>query len=151
MINESRILEILENEEYVNIKNVYNDNDDLTLDQIRLYVLENVTSSTSNLSASKISTSLSNFISPVLSRFTSNETQRDILVYFIENKAGEIDFGDNNERFKEIVRINHDTADGYLDMYFNEDTTHTLETYNDWWTTVQNIVKEILLSEGDEE
>ena len=144
-------VDVYYNEEYVNIKNIYNENDELTLDQIRLYVLENVTSSTSNLSASKISSSLTNFISPVLTRFTSNETQRDILVYFIENKAGEINFGDNNERFDEIVRINHDTADGYLDMYFDEDTTHTLETYNNWWTTVQNIVKEILLSEGDEE
>ena len=144
-------VDVYYNEEYLNIKNIYNENDELTLDQIRLYVLENVTSSTSNLSASKISSSLTNFISPVLTRFTSNETQRDILVYFIENKAGEINFGDNNERFDEIVRINHDTADGYLDMYFDEDTTHTLETYNNWWTTVQNIVKEILLSEGDEE
>ena len=136
---------------HVNIKNVYNENDDLTIDQIRLYVLEYVTSSTSNLSASKISTSLSNFISPVLTRFTSNETQRDILVYYIANEAGAIDFGSEeaNARFNEIVRINHDTADGYLDMYFEEDKTGTLETYNNWWTKVQEIVKEILLSEGD--
>lgn len=144
-------VDVYYNEEYVNIKNVYNENDDLTIDQIRLYVLEYVTSSTSNLSASKISTSLSNFISPVLTRFTSNETQRDILVYYIANEAGAIDFGSEeaNARFNEIVRINHDTADGYLDMYFEEDKTGTLETYNNWWTKVQEIVKEILLSEGD--
>ena len=37
------------------------------------------------------------------------------------------------------------------DMYFEEDTTGTLETYNNWWEKVQEIVKEILLSEGDEE
>ena len=85
-----------------------------------------------------------------MNRYTANETQRDILIYFIETKAGKINFGDNDARFSEIVRINHDTADGYLDMYFAEDTTGTLETYNDWWSEIQNIVKEILLSEGDE-
>ena len=130
----------------------YNENDDLSIEQIQLYVLEYITSSTSNLSPSQISSSLTNFISPVLTRFTANETQRDILIYFIETKAGKITFeGDNAARFSEIVRINHDSADGYLDMYFDEDTTGTLETYNDWWTEIQNIVKEILLSEGDEE
>ena len=146
-------VDVYYNEEYVNIKDVYNENDDLTIDQIRLYVLEYVTSSTSNLSATQISSSLTNFIAPVLSRYTSNETQRDILIYYIANKAGAINFGsdDANERFEEIIRINHDTADGYLDMYFEEDTTGTLETYNNWWTKVQEIVKEILLSEGDEE
>ena len=142
-------VDVYYNEEYVNIKNVYNENDDLTIDQIRLYVLEYITTSASNLSAPQISSSLSNFISPVLSRFTSSETQRDILVYFIETKAGKIDFGTNNERFDKIVEINHNTADGYLDMYFNDDTTGTLETYNNWWVKVQEIVEEILLSEGD--
>ena len=144
-------VDVYYNEEYVNIKNIYNENDDLTIDQIRLYVLEYVTASTSNLSASQISSSLTNFISPVLTRYTSNETQRDILIYYIVNKAGKIDFGsdDANARFNEIIRINHDTADGYLDMYFEEDTTGTLETYNNWWTKVQEIIKEILLSEGD--
>ena len=146
-------VDVYYNEEYVNIKNVYNENDDLTIDQIRLYVLEYVTTSASNLSATQISTSLTNFIAPVLTRYTSNETQRDILIYYIVNKAGTIDFGSDeaNARFDEIIRINHDNADGYLDMYFEEDTTGTLETYNNWWTKVQEIVKEILLSEGDEE
>ena len=145
-------VDVYYNEEYVNVKDLYNENDDLSIEQIQLYVLEYITSSTSNLSPSQISSSLTNFISPVLSRFTANETQRDILIYFIETKAGKITFeGDNAARFSEIVRINHDSADGYLDMYFDEDTTGTLETYNDWWTEIQNIVKEILLSEGDEE
>ena len=150
-LNVFESVDVYYNEEYVNITDIYNENDDLSIKQIQLYVLENITSGTSNLSASKISTALTNFIAPVLTRFTSNETQRDILVYYIENKAGKIDFGANAARFEEIVRINHDTADGYLDMYFENDTTGTLETYNDWWTTIQNIVKQILLSEGDVE
>lgn len=146
-------VDVYYNEKYETIENIYNNEDKLSLEQIKLYVLEYVTSSTSNLSASKISSSLSNFISPVLTRFTANETQRDILAYFIENRAGaKITFvGENKDRYEEIVRINHDSTDGYLDMYFEEDKTGTLETYNDWWTKVQEIVDKILLQEeGDE-
>ena len=147
------------NEEYVTITDLYNENDELSLSQIKLYVLEYVTTSSSNLSASQISSSLSNFLSPVLSRFTATETQRDILIYFIESQGEncEIDFvtDEQNARFDKIVEINHNTVDGYLDIYnYNEttnptgDKTDTLNTYADWWKEVKNIVKEIL-PEGD--
>ena len=150
-LNVFESVDVYYNDEYITINNVYNENDKLTEEQIKLYVLEYITSGTSNLSASAISTALQNLIAPIVTRFTSNETQREILVYYITNTAGKIEFvGSNAERFQKINTINQATADGYLDMYFEEDKTNTLKTYENWWSEIQNIVKEIL-SEGDVE
>lgn len=138
------------NEEYHQIGSVYNNEKLLTIEQIRLYVLEYVSSSTSNLSPAVLSSALSSFLSPVITRYTANETQRDIVTYLIETKAGTaIDFKENNERYKEIVEINHNSADEYISIYFEEDSTNTLTTYENWWTDLQKIVAEILLTEGE--
>lgn len=138
------------NDEYHQIGSVYNQDKLLTIEQIRLYVLEYVTSSTSNLSPSAISSALSSFLSPIITRYTANETQRDIVTYLIETKAGEkINFYDNSDRYKNITDINHNSADEYISIYFEEDTTNTLKTYENWWTDLQKIVAEILLTEGE--
>ncbi len=143
-------LSVYYNEKYHNIGNIYNDDKLLTIEQIRLYVLEYVTNSTSNLTPSAIATAIENFLAPVVTRYTSDETQRDVIIYLIETKAGKITFaGDNAERYEKIVEINHKTADDYISIYFEEDTTNTLKTYENWWTDVQNIVADILLQEGE--
>lgn len=146
-------LEIYYNDEYVKISDVYNDSELLNINQIRLYVLEYVTKSSSNLSPSAISTALTNFLSPVLTRYTGTETQRDVVIYLIEEMGGKITFTDvvNNDRLENILAINHNSADDYIYIYYDEDTTNTLKTYENWWTDVQNIISEILLSQGETE
>ncbi|MDE6655596.1 MAG: hypothetical protein K2J85_01230, partial [Anaeroplasmataceae bacterium] len=143
-------LSVYYNEEYQQIGSVYNENKLLTLEQIRLYVLEYVTSSTSNLSPSAIASALESFLSPVISRYTANETQRDIVIYLIETKAGKLDFGENNDRYQRILDINHSSADDYIYIYYDEDPTNTLTTYENWWTDLQKIVADILLTEGED-
>lgn len=140
------------NEEYCKIGNVYNDEKQVSKEQIRLYVLEYVSSSTSNLSPSAISSALTNFLSPVITRYTGTETQRDVIIYLIEKKAGALNFGSEaaQERYNNILEINHNTADDYISVYFEEDKTDTLKTYENWWKDLQKIVGEILLNEGED-
>lgn len=145
-------ISVFYNDEYHQIGSVYNEEKQLTLEQIRLYVLEYVTSSTSNLSPSVISTAITNFLSPVVTRYTSAETQREILIYFIEQKSGNatIEFAENNNsRYKTILDINHRTTDDYVEVYIEEDPTGTLNTYSNWWNDIEKIVSEILLTEGE--
>ena len=146
-------IDVYYNEEYVTVSNVYNDAEKLTLDQIRLYVLEYVSAGTNYLSPSAISSATSNFLTPVLSRYTSTETQRDIILHFIQTYTNsEIKFTSehNNERLETLIEINRDSADGYISIYFAEDTTNTLKTYENWWTDIQSIVSKILL-QGENE
>ncbi len=143
-------LSVYYNEKYHNIGEIYNDGKLLTVEQIRLYVLEYITNSTSNLTPSAITSAIESFLAPVVTRYTSDETQRDVIIYLIETKAGKITFaGDNADRYEKIVEINHKTADDYISIYFEEDTTNTLKTYENWWTDIQNIVADILLQEGE--
>ena len=142
-------MEVFYNEEYHKIESVYNEDKKLSKEQIRLYVLEYVTSNTSNLSPSQITTALTNFLSPVITRYTNTDTQRDIIIYFIEHYAGNLEFTTKQERFNEIVKINHQVADDYISIYFDADTTNTLKTYENWWTDLQNIVGKILHTEGE--
>lgn len=143
-------LSVYYNEEYQQIGSVYNEEKLLTLEQIRLYVLEYATSQTSNLSPSAISSALSSFLSPVVTRYTANETQRDIVIYLIETNAGALNFGENQNRYQKILEINHNSADDYIFIYFEEDSTNTLKTYENWWSDLQRIVADILLTEGED-
>lgn len=142
-------LSVYYNEEYHQIGSVYNEGKLLTIEQIRLYTLEYVSSSTSNLSPASISSALSSFLSPVITRYTGNETQRDIVIYLIETKAGKLNFGDNSDRFQKTLDINHSSADDYISIYFDQDPTNTLKTYENWWKDLQEIVADILLTEGE--
>ncbi|MDE7212985.1 MAG: hypothetical protein K2N42_00220, partial [Anaeroplasmataceae bacterium] len=132
------------------VGSVYNEGKLLTIEQIRLYVLEYVTNQTSNLSPSAISSALSSFLSPVITRYSGSETQRDIVIYLIETKAGALNFGENADRFQKILEINHNSADEYISIYFEEDSTNTLKTYENWWKDLQEIVADILLTEGED-
>ena len=70
----------------------------------------------------------------------------------IEKKAGALNFGSEaaQERYNNILEINHNTADDYISVYFEEDKTDTLKTYENWWKDLQKIVGEILLNEGED-
>ena len=145
-------IDVYYNEEYHTITDIYNDNEQLSLEQIRLYVLEYITNSTSNLTPSTISSAITSFLSPVLTRYTGDETQRDIIIYLIETKTdAKIEIVGQNDRYQNILDINHKTADDYIDVYYEKDTTNTLKTYENWWKDLQEIVSEILLQEGEDE
>lgn len=142
-------LEVYYNEVYNKIGSIYNSEKLLSKEQIRLYVLEYVSSSTSNLSPSALTDAITNFLSPVITRYTATETQRDLVIYLIENQAGSINFNENNEKYQTILTINHNSADDYISVYYGEDSTNTLKTYENWWTDLQKIIDKILLTEGE--
>lgn len=140
------------NEKWQTIGSIYNENKTLTKEQIRLYVLEYVTTSASNLSPSALSSAYSAFLTPVISRFTGTETQREIVAYFIEqrNNIDSIDFIGQNDKYQKIIEINHRSADNYIFNYYEEDTTNTLKTYEQWWDDLKANVSKMLLTEGED-
>ncbi len=143
-------LSVYYNDEYQTIGNIYNEDKKLTKEQIRLYVLEYVSKSTSNLSPSAISTALTNYLSPVLTRYTGTQTQSEIIVYFIETTNNcKIEFVDQGDKYDTITEINHSTANDYIEIYAGVDPTGTLDTYTNWWTDLKNNVDKMLLKEGE--
>lgn len=130
------------NEQYITIQDIYNDSDKLSDNQIKLYLLEYVISSTNNLIPTDISDACSTFLSPVITRFTGDETQRQIVLEYITNASGEITW--EQEGYKEILDkiliINQNSADSYNSLY--EDTTGTSNSFSDWWSKLSDYLKE---------
>jgi hypothetical protein len=130
------------NEEDVTIANIWNENDKLNENQIRLYVLQYVSSGSSSLTPSSISSAISSFLTPVLSRYTSDETQRIIVKYYIESATGQ---KYTNTRFDKLLEINQVQADNYNETY--QDIYGTVNGYDqfaDWWTTLETQVGNFL-------
>lgn len=127
------------NEKYITIDNIYNSEDKLSFNQIKLYVLEYVSSQTSNLTPSELSDATSTFLSPVLTRFTGSETQRIILLEYIESDSGKLHFTTEgyDEEFEKIMEINKNSADSY--NYIYNDTTETSNSFPDWWTKLNDL------------
>ena len=140
-------IKIKYNDEYVTIDNVYNEEDKLSSNQIKLYVLEYVAQNTSKLTPADVSGAISTFLTPVLNRFIGDETQRIIVKYFIENNAlaGELKFtaADGDAHFDKLLQINQNQADEYLYLY--DDPTNTSESFPDWWTNLEEKVREFLM------
>ena len=130
------------NDEYYTIENLANDTDKLNNNQIKLYVLEYVSTQTSSLTPSALSSAYTTFLSPVLTRFTGNETQREIILQYIENASGAVKFTTEgyDDLFAKLSQINKDVADDYIDLY--EDPTQTANSFSDWWTNLENYLKE---------
>ncbi|MGM9970419.1 MAG: hypothetical protein ACI35S_08500 [Anaeroplasma sp.] len=151
------------NDEYITINNIYNEGNDnpdldgsLNSNQIMLYILDYAVNGSSTLSPSSISSAITTFLEPVVSRYTSSETQRIILLNFIKNATG-IDsntdlydvvkftnetYNGENGYFNTIIRINQDVADNYDYLY--NDTTGTSNSYPDWWERLQEEVEGFL-------
>ena len=137
------------NDNYITIDNVYNTEKTLSKNQIKLYVLEYVSQGTAGLTPTSLSSACSTYLQPVISRFTSNETQRIILLEFINNRTGKIEFegASNPDNFDKIVEINQRVADNYNHIY--EDTTNTSNSFPDWWTEISSAVKNFLIKEAE--
>ena len=148
------------NEQYIKIDNIFNEEDRLNENQILLYVLDNAVNSASTLSPSSISDSLTSYLSPVYTRYTSAETQRIILLYFIKTSTNSdkeihdvITFANENYNgddgyFKNIIVINQNKADNYSAL--EQDTTNTSDLYPDWWEKLEQQVKNFLIDQKED-
>ena len=134
------------NEEYYKIKNIFNEEDKFSSNQVLLYLLDMaVNNGSSILMPQGISSAVSSFLSPVYTRFQGTETQRIILLYFIK-KAANVETSNiyniikfnsevtyNNEAYdsangylNEIISINQRSADSYK-YIFIDDPNSTLD------------------------
>lgn len=138
------------NEEYIQIPNVYNEgeNDEYKLNknQIKVYLLEQVVLNTSNLLPSDVSDAVSTFLSPVVTRFTSDATQLELVINKI-NENGKYTFNvdssdktDYDAMFNKVRQINQSQADNYLYIYEAQDTTGTCNNFPDWWENLAKLI-----------
>lgn len=154
------------NEEYVSIDNIFNDEDKLNSNQIMLYVLDYAINGESTISPSKTSDAINTFLSPIVQRFTSADTQRIITLCFLNNKCnpGTTLTKDNlcdvvtfaNEGYNgtgnyvdQLISISERVADSYANLI--EDETHTSDLYPKWWEKVIEKVQEFLITSEKEE
>lgn len=114
------------NEELTYIKDIYNENDELTENQILAYILEYADNSTSETIPSAISSALSTFFSPIYTKYTSTACQRELLINWCENKA--------NSSFTFANSLNEDSSK----FYFVDGTS---ESYSERFTNIRNINK----------
>ncbi len=155
------------NEKYYKINDIYNDDNKLNNNQIKLYVLDYMSNNASTLSPSSTSQALSSFLSPVLTRFTSSETQRIVLLSFMKgflvNNEGKTEYNDkklydivtfsntdyngSEGVFAKIIQINQNSADSYSYYYNDLDLSQTVNAYTDWWSELEAKITSFLVKE----
>ena len=152
--NEEAIIEnlvLLYNDKPVKITDIYNDDDLLNAKQIKFYILDNAINGSATLIPSTLSEVFSRYVSPVVTRFTGTETQRIILINYIENKTNSsITFTKEgyDEVFNNLVAIAQRSADNYSFLYNDTTGTSNLYDYEDngtvvtWWDSIKNLLKE---------
>lgn len=129
------------NQETYRVENVYNENDMLTKRQIVAYMLEYLNTSTSNLIPTDISSSLTSFFSPVLTRFQDTATQVEIIYNYVssgDNNAYVFADSNNNERFATLREINIKSADNYK-VYDNETDEQHYNNFYGWWVDLNKL------------
>lgn len=134
--NESDLLEDIKikyNESIVTIKDVYNEDEILNYNQIMLFALENAINGTSSLTPVDVLTAIDTFLAPVITRYTASESQRVVLLSYIEKTAGKLTFTKEgyNDSFEKYLDINKVMTDEYKYLY--NDITNTSENFPDWW------------------
>ena len=142
------------NDRDVTIGDITNSDDKLTKEQIKLYVLQYVTNGSSSLTPSSISSAISSFLTPVLSRYTADETQRIIIKYYVESVLGQ-KLTDN--LFDDLLlKISQDQADNYSDLYqakyetvsYEVDgVTYYYDQYANWWENLEAQVNNFLVNQ----
>jgi len=110
--------------------NIYNeDSDTLTLNQVEYYVRQSLTDEGPSV-PSAVSTAITNYLSPVLSRYQNTFMQRELIFRLLEddlNFASEA----NNTRFDIIRSIN----DNQLNEYLLSDVAYFDENYEALFAT----------------
>lgn len=133
------------NDEYIVVPNVFNEKSDmdmLNFNQIKTYLLESVTKGTANLLPSDVADAVSKFLTPVVTRLTSDETQLVLILEYINSTGTSYTFGsaDKDQDFLRIVQINKNSADDYLYLVEDEDTTGTCNSFPEWWTKLNELI-----------
>ena len=150
------------NEEYVSISDIFNENDMLNSNQIMLYVLDYAINGESTISPSATSEAITAFLSPVVERFTSSETQRIITLCFLKNKCNPSEnnlydvvtftkenYNGEGNYLNKLIEMSMRASDNYSDLI--EDTTKTSDLYPDWWDKLIEKVNEFLITSEKEE
>ncbi|RIA75866.1 hypothetical protein EI71_01039 [Anaeroplasma bactoclasticum] len=153
--NDEGILEnivLMYNENPVKIENIYNDDERLNNNQIKFYLLDYAINGSSTLAPTGLSTAYSRYVNPVVTRFAGNETQRIILINYIQSITNNnITFTKDgyNDVFDKLVAIAERSADGYSYLYNDTTGTSNLYDYEDehgnvvtWWDSIKALLKE---------
>lgn len=127
------------NDEVYTIENVYSENGEFTLNQVKAYLLEYANSQTSASLPESISNAITNSLKPMYSRFTSETSQFYLIVSYLEAEVG-MNVGSydafnfksstnktaSKERFEKLLNISQRNQEGYLvnDVY-DETTPYT--------------------------
>lgn len=122
---------IMYNDEKIIIENLYDDNGNISVNQIRLFIYEYSISQTTSLLPSEISSALTTFFQPVFTRYTASATQNENMLKYLKTAtSANIDFKDsyNDARFTEFMLINRKAADNYLS---DDDLANN---FSGWWT-----------------
>ncbi len=116
-------------DEMFNIANIYNDDQIISLNQVKLFVYEYLKSSSTNLFPSSITTALTTYLLPVYEKYNDSATQRELL---LNNLLGQIDFTDqkNADRLVEMMAINRRISDDYLT------DTDMGNNFVNWWSNI---------------
>lgn len=140
------------NENPVKIENIYNDDERLNDNQIKFYLLDYAINGSSTLAPTGLSTAYSRYVNPVVTRFAGNETQRIILINYIQSITNNnITFTKDgyNDVFDKLVAIAERSADGYSYLYNDTTGTSNLYDYEDengnvvtWWDSIKALLKE---------
>ena len=173
-------LALIYNKNVIKIDSIYSTDDEegnlFTLNQIKLYLLDYVINGSSTLMPSELSDAISAFLSPVVTRYTGDETQRIILLTYIKNttkqgddklidviKFDNEDYNGENGYFNRYMEIAEKVADDYSYIYGDQetiekygieiDTTNTYDIYSyngqSWWEHIKSIVDNILNKEEE--
>lgn len=147
-------------EKLSHIDNLYNDKDTLNANQVKAYILEYADNSTSKTIPSDISDAITSFLSPVYTKYTGTETQREILISWCESTTNStfaftnsLNEDKNNYYYKDgsvetyttrlnnIRSINKSQADEYYTYNDFDQKGGTSSVYDDWWTDLANYIE----------
>ena len=156
------------NDEYYVVDNVYSNSDNvelLTEKQIVAYLLQQASGSTSIL-PTQISSALSSYLQPVLTKYSSETTQFILLTEILKVMTdSQMVFGnaDNADRYVKILEISKRVEDGYkisgnvygsnVQYTFFKDAAegenpldiigdlYIIEGNENWWTSVEKYIK----------
>lgn len=118
------------------IENIYNDDDSISMNQMKLYLYEYLESQTSSICPNDITSALTTFFVPVITRYLDDTTQRELLInYAKEITSDTIEYADSTStaRFNRILLINQSIADEY------KTADDLANNFAGWWTNLAEL------------
>ncbi len=109
---------ILFKDEVITIADLLSDGDDVSLNQIKLYLYEFLEEGTNELIPSSVSSALSSYLSPVISKYTDSTSQLIILMKYAKDvQSADFEFAttDGLARTEKLLTINNRVSNNYVD------------------------------------